>query len=65
MKLVKVLCCIFLFFLFDLTMHKKYREFKHVRFPDADSNWKKTFRVLGPYCLPDFYPTHLLWRKGT
>ena len=33
------------------------REFKHARFWDADGNRKRTFRVLGPYCFPDFYTT--------
>ena len=26
---------------------------------DADGSWKRTFRVLGAYCLPDFYTTQL------
>ena len=39
------------------------RELKHARFWDADGNRKRAFLVLGPYCLRDFYTTHLLWRK--
>ena len=35
------------------------RELKHERFLDADGNRKRTFRVLGPYYLPDFYTTYL------
>ena len=35
------------------------RELKHARFSDADGNRKRTIRVLGPYCLPDFYTIHL------
>ena len=32
---------------------------KPVRFLDVDGKWKRTFRVPGAYCLPDFYTTHL------
>ena len=32
-------------------------ELKHARFWDANGNLERTFRVLGPYCLPDFYTT--------
>ena len=35
------------------------RELKNAHFRDADGNRKRRFRVLGPYCLPDFYTTHL------
>ena len=35
------------------------REIKHARFWDTDGNRKRTFRVLGPYCLLDFDTTHL------
>ena len=41
------------------------RELKHARFRDADCNRKRTFLLPGPYCLPDFYITHLWWRKDT
>ena len=34
-------------------------ELKHARFWDADGNRNRTFHILGPYCLPDFYATHL------
>ena len=34
-------------------------ELKHACFLDADDNRKKTFRVPGPYYLPDFHATHL------
>ena len=43
---------------------RKASWFKHARFWGADGNRKRTFRVLGPYCLPDFY-TYLWWRKDT
>ena len=29
--------------------------FRHARFSDADGNRKRTFHVLGPYCLPVFF----------
>ena len=36
----------------------KIRELKHARFYDADGNRKRTFCLLGAYCLIDFYATH-------
>ena len=39
------------------------KELKHMRFWDADSNRRRTFRMLDPNSLPDFYTTHLLWVK--
>ena len=33
-------------------------------FWDADCNRKRTFRVLGPHCLPDFYASHLFNNGG-
>ena len=35
------------------------RELKHARFWDADDNWKRTFLVLGKYCLPNSYTIRL------
>ena len=35
------------------------RELKHARFRDADDNRKRSFRVPGQWCLPDFYTKHL------
>ena len=35
------------------------RELKHARFRDANGNRKRTFRVPGQRCLPDFYTNHL------
>ena len=40
-----------------------YRELKHTRFWDAGGNRKRTFRVRGQWCLPDFYNKHLFRRK--
>ena len=34
-------------------------------FWEADGNWKRIFGVIGPCCLPDFYTTHLWWRKDS
>ena len=34
-------------------------ELKPMRFLHVDGKWKRTFRVSGPYCLPDFYTSHL------
>ena len=48
-----------LFFFFMMTSTSQSRELKHARFWEADGNRKRTFRVLGPYCLPDFYTTQL------
>ena len=39
------------------------RELKHARFWDADGNRKTTFRVLGKYCLPDFYDSSLMEKR--
>ena len=45
---------------FDCLVYEMFiRELKHARFWDADGNRKRTFLVLGPYCLPDFYTTRL------
>ena len=46
-----------------LSSSEDIRELKHERFWDADGNRKRTFCVLGPYCLPDVYTSHPLWRK--
>ena len=45
----------------QLTLHPRKRstQLKHAHFWDADGNRKRTFPLLGPYCLPDFYTTHL------
>lgn len=34
--------------------HQYNRELKHAHFSNAEGNRKGTFRMLGPYCLPDF-----------
>ena len=34
------------------------KEPKHGYFCDPDSN-RRAFRMLGPYCLPDFYTSYL------
>ena len=38
------------------------KELKHGYFCDPDSN-RRAFRMLGPYCLPDFYTSYLKWIK--
>ena len=38
---------------------KIIRELKHAGFWDAGGNRKKTFCLLGKYCVPDFYTTRL------
>ena len=43
----------------NVTLMAVNRELKHKRFWDTDGNRKRTFRVLGKYCLPDFYTTRL------
>ena len=42
---------------------KFIRELKHARFWDADGNRKRRFRLLGPYCLPDFLYYSSLMKK--
>ena len=34
------------------------RELKHARFSDANGDRKRTFRVPGQWCPPEFYNNH-------
>ena len=42
-----------------LAVRWNIRELKHERFWDAGGNRKKTFCVVEPYCLSEFYTTRL------
>ena len=59
LPLLQLINCCYLSSFWYINRKLKHAPFWDAPFWAADGNRKRTLRVLGPYCLPDFFTTHL------